>query len=119
MHAMQPRVVPNDATTGLIQAHPCELHCSATEYGGAALFRSTFIAALLIPKTRDHLFECKSRCPFFQDNMRPGFTHKNMARKAISFGKNFWLEETFSPNSPLEQLQGFIWGIIRKSTVAR
>ena len=56
MHAMQPRVVPNTATTGLIQPHPDELHCSATEYGDAALFRSTVIAALLIPKNRDHLF---------------------------------------------------------------
>ena len=43
------RVVPNTATTGLIQPHPDELHCSATEYGDAALFRSTVIAVLLIP----------------------------------------------------------------------
>src|SRR5689334_13521702 len=64
MHVMQPRVVPNTATTGLIQP---ELHCSATDYSHAALFRSTVIAAFLIPKTRDHLFECKSPCPIFQN----------------------------------------------------
>src|SRR5690349_2368787 len=51
MHAMRPRVVPKTVTTGLIQPDPDELHCSATEYGGAALFRSTFIAALLILKS--------------------------------------------------------------------